>query len=96
MSSYVTNRFREVKTIVSEAFASTTANTASSISSSGGYVSCSLMCTAGTIWANPITTATTNSFKMVAGDVLDLAFDTTLSIVSDSTTAKYQAIFWKG
>ena len=92
---HVYNRFREVKTIVTEAVASTTASAASTITSTG-KMAATIICTTGYIWVNPLATATTaNGIKLIEGQALDLIIPNTVSLISDTTTASYQAIFWK-
>ena len=92
---HVYNRFGEVKTIVPEAFASTTANTANSLATTG-LTPVTIQCTTGSMWINPSTVVTTaNGFKLVEGDVLDLLVRSSLSTLSTGITASYQAIFWK-
>ena len=93
--SYVYNRFREARTIITETLASTTASTASTLNSTSPMTA-TIACTVGDIWINPLVTATTaNGFKLTSGDSIDLVIPGSLSIISDSTTAKYQGIFWK-
>ena len=92
---HVYNRFREVRTIVPETFASTTAGTANSLNTTS-ITPLTIQCTTGTIWINPSTVVTTaNGFKLVEGDVLDLLVKSTLSTLSTGVTASYQAIMWK-
>lgn len=92
---HVFNRFREVKTIVTEALASTTASTASVLNTTG-KTAATVICTTGNIWINPLATATTaNSIKLIEGQALDLIIPDSLSLISDSTEAFYQAILWK-
>lgn len=95
---YTREIFKKVKAIIPLTFSSTTASTASSISSAtyGNNFQITFHALAGNTWISPIATATTNSFKLTAGQAIDLTVDTTLSIVSDSTTASYQAIVWEG
>jgi hypothetical protein len=91
--SYVRPTFKTIKTIYSETVASTTASVASAITPLNDSVT--LQCTTGSIWFNPLVTATTaNGFKLVEGDVIDQIVNGTLSLISDTTTAKYQAIKW--
>jgi hypothetical protein len=62
---YVRNLFKEVKTIVTETPASTTASTASVLNTTGN-VSATVVCTTGNVWINPLATATTaNSIKLI-------------------------------
>lgn len=96
--------FKKVKTIVSEVAVSTTASVANSalvsinstVYTIGKNFACTIQCTTGTVWFNSIVTATTaNSFKLLEGDSIDLQVDSALSLISDSTTAKVQAIIWE-
>lgn len=90
------NRFRKIRTIVPETFASTTSSVASTLNTTGD-ATVSLMCSTGAIWINPLATATTaNGFKLNEYDIIDLVVPNSLSIISDSTTAKYQAVIWEG
>jgi hypothetical protein len=92
---YVRNLFKEVKTIVTETLASTTVSTASVLNTTGN-VSATVVCTTGNVWINPLITATTaNSIKLIEGQALDLIIPGSLSLISDSTEAFYQAILWK-
>jgi hypothetical protein len=97
-ANYVINKFRKVKAIKPRTFSSTTASVASSLSSTdyGNNFSVTFQALAGNTWINPLTTATTNSFQLTAGDNIDLVVTDTLSIISDSTAATYQAIIWEG
>lgn len=95
---YVRNMFKKVKSIIPEALASTTANTASSLSSTtyGGNFDLLIQCTTGSLYINPSTVATSaNGWLMSEGDELELKVPTTLSLVSATTTAKYQGIVWE-
>jgi len=92
---HVYNRFRQVKTIVPEAFASTTASVANSFGTTGA-AAVTINCTVGDMYINPTTTVTqANGIKLVTGDVLDLIVPNTLSTLSTALTASYQAIIWK-
>ena len=92
---HVYNRFRQMKTIVPETFASTTASVANTFNTTG-YAPVTMICTTGVIFVNPIVTATeANGFKMYEGDVLDLIVPNTISTFSTGLTAAYQAIIWK-
>ena len=95
---YVRNLFRKAKTIIGLTFSSTTASAVSAISSTtyGRNFEVTFQAMAGNTWVNPTTTATTNAFKLVPGDEVDFMVVDELSIVSDSTTASYQAIIWDG
>jgi hypothetical protein len=105
MAGIVFNRemFKKVKTIIAEVAASTTAsvanNTLLSVSSTtydiGENFVCTIQCTTGYVWINPIGVATTNSFKMEEGTNLELQVSTGISFISDSTTAKIQGIIWE-
>lgn len=97
-ANYIINKFRKVKAIKPLTFSSTTASAASSLTSAtyGNNFSITLQALAGNTWIDPLTTATTNAFKLTAGDSVDLVVTDTLSLVSDSTTASYQAIIWEG
>lgn len=97
-ANYVINKFRKVKAIKPLTFSSTTASVASSLSSTdyGNNFSVTFQALAGNTWINPLVTATTNSFKLSAGQAIDLVVYDSLSIISDSTTASYQAIVWEG
>jgi len=95
MKMFVYNKHRQIKTIIPETFASTTASVASTLNSTG-YVTATIACTADNIWFNTLVTATTvNGYKLTSGDEIDLIIPNSISFISDSTTAKYQAIFWK-
>ena len=92
--------FPEITKIISETACSTTASVASILAQAtddgvGGYFYITVTATTGECWVNPIETATTDSLKLSEGDVLDLRVLETLSMISDSTTAKVQAIVWK-
>ena len=92
---HVFNRFRQVKTIVPEAFASTTVSTANSFSTTG-IASVTVNCILGDMYINPTTTVTqANGIKLATGDVIDLIVPNTLSTLSTDLTAAYQAIIWK-
>ena len=94
---YNRNLLRKAKTIIGLTFSSTTASTVSTISSTtyGRNFEITFQALAGNTWINATTTATTNAFKLSAGQAIDLRVDDELSIVSDSTTASYQAIIWE-
>ena len=92
---HVYNKFREIKTIVPETLASSTASSASVLATTG-YTAATVICTTGNIWINPTVTATTaNGLKLIEGQGVDLIIPNTLSLISDSTEAFYQAILWK-
>jgi len=97
-ANYVINKFRKVKAIKPITFSSTTVSVASSLSSTdyGNNFSITFQAVAGNTWINPIETATTNSFRLSTGQSVDLVVYDKLSIISDSTTASYQAIVWEG
>jgi hypothetical protein len=92
---YTKEEFKKVSSIVSEFACSTTASTANGTAIAPNGKPCTVHCTVGNIWVNPLTTATTNSFKMGTGMVLDMLSTGTISVVSDSTAAKAQAIIWE-
>lgn len=102
MLGHFKETFRKVKSIIPEFFASTTASAANSttISVSGATYTIgqnaylTVQCTTGLCWINPIGTATTNSWRMEEGESLNLQVENTLSVISDSITAKLQAIEW--
>ena len=95
---YNRNLIRKAKAVIGLTFSSTTASTVSTISSTtyGRNFEITFQAMAGNTWVDPTTTATTNSFKLTPGDEVDFMVDDELSIVSDSTTASYQAIIWDG
>ena len=90
----------EIVKIISEVYCSTTASVANILASAsdinvGAFFYITVTATTGICWVDPIETATTNSLKLHEGDVLDMKVLETLSMISDSTTAKVQAIVWK-
>ena len=93
---YVRDIFRKQRAVIGLTFSSTTASTVSAISSTtyGRNFEITFQALAGNTWIDATTTATTNAFKLSAGQAIDLRVDDELSIVSDSTTASYQAIIW--
>jgi len=100
MANYNRPTFPEVVKIIPQRVVSTVASVAEILATAtddnvGGYFYITVTATTGACWVDPITTATTNSFKLHEGDVLDLRVVDALSIISDSTTAKVQAIIWK-
>jgi hypothetical protein len=104
MYSFVKQSFLKIKDIIPETVSSTTASAAnnfitcdSTTYSVGPNALITLVATTGNTWIDPTGTATTNSFKLTEGDDISLQIEGegTLSIVSDSTTAKIQAIIWK-
>lgn len=92
---YTKEVFKKVSSIVSEFVCSTTASTANSTSIQPNGKPCTVHCTVGNVWINPLATATTSSFKMGTGTVLDVTSTGAISVVSDSTLAKVQAIIWE-
>ena len=89
------SRFRQVKTVVPETFASTTINVANTFNTTG-FVPVTIVCSTGTMYINPTTVATVNNgFKMNEGDVFDLIVPDTLSTLSTSLASAYQAIIWQ-
>lgn len=104
MYSFVKQSFLKVKDIIPETVSSTTASVANSFINAnstvyniGSNALITVVATTGNTWINPIGTATTNSFKLSEGDDISIQVEGTgtLSVVSDSTTAKIQAIIWK-
>lgn len=103
--SLIFNRemFKKFKTIITQVAPSTTASVAndtlisvnSTVYTIGQNFLCTLQCTTGNIWLDPLATATTNSFKLSEGEALDLQVESALSLISDSTTAKVQGIIWE-
>jgi hypothetical protein len=93
--------FRRVKAIIFESVASTAAGSVDTISSTlstaiGANFDITVHCSTGSIFINPLAAATTtNGFKMIEGQSLDLKVFSALSIIGDSTTAKYQAVVWE-
>lgn len=95
--------FKKAKTIISEIAVSTTASVANSalisinstVYTIGQNFACTIECTTGNVWFNPIGTATTNSFKLTEGANINLTVENTLSLISDTTTAKVQGIIWE-
>jgi len=92
---YVREVFKKARSIVPEFIVSSTASVANSSIAPNGYP-CTLNCTTGTIWVNPLVVATTsNGYKMVESMVLELTSVGAISVISDTTTAKAQAIIWE-
>ena len=93
---FVRHMFRKVKHIIPEKLSSTTASVASNISSTdyGANFDITIVATTHDTWVNPIGTATTNSFLLAEADAISMTVENTLSIISDSTLAKIQAIIW--
>ncbi|MEY3376502.1 MAG: hypothetical protein RL463_812 [Bacteroidota bacterium] len=55
-----------------------------------------LTCLTGDIHISTLTTApTTNSYKLISGDVLNINIKDYLAMVSTSTGATFEAILWK-
>lgn len=102
---YIKQSFLRMKSIIPETAPSTTASVAndtlltydSATYSIGSNFLCTLVATTGNIWINPLGTATTNSFKLAEGDSINLQVpgEGVLSLISDTTTAKIQAIIWE-
>ncbi|MHB1420470.1 MAG: hypothetical protein ACYCX4_12960 [Bacillota bacterium] len=90
---YYKTMLRRQKAITPEALASTTASVARSISVTGP---CTLICTTGALWMNAAVTATTtNGLLLWEGfKSVDLEATGTISVVSDTTTAKCQLLSW--
>lgn len=104
MYQYVKQSFLKIKDIIPETLSSTTASAANSLITYnstlyniGTNALITIVATTGNTWIDPTETATTNSFKLTEGDSLNLQIngEGTLSIVSDSTLAKIQAIIWE-
>ena len=89
---FVQEKFARIKTIVGVTAVDATAD---SITVNGGEIT--FQCVSGNIWINPNATAVANAtaFKLTAGDSIDLAVDSTLSIISDGSGGTYQYITWK-
>jgi len=91
---YVRQIFKKPKTIIPEFLVSPTASVADSTTIVPNGSPCTLHCSTGTVWFNTLTTATTsNGYRLPEGTVVDLVANT-VSVISDSTTAKLQAIIW--
>ncbi len=91
MLSYVRDVFAPVKAITGVTALSTDAV---SIPVNGAAIT--FVCVSGSIWVNPLATAIADStaFNLVAGQALDLVVKGNLSIISNSSGATYQIIFW--
>lgn len=98
MVNYVRPIYRRIKAIVFENVASTAAGSVDTLGSSvyGANFDITVHCSTGAVYINPLVAATTaNGFKLIEGQSLDLKVLSALSIIGDSTTAKYQAIVWE-
>lgn len=100
----VKGSLRLAKKIVPPTVCSLTASVANSTTigvggtyDAGQNFSCTLMCITGTIFLNPLITATTaNGFRVDENTTIDIKVENILSLISDSTTATFQAIIWEG
>jgi len=98
MVNYVRPIYRRMKAIVFENVASTAAGSVDTLGSSvyGANFDITVHASTGTIFVNPLAAATTtNGFKLIEGQSLDLKVLSALSIIGDSTTAAYQAVVWE-
>lgn len=103
MSIFTKNQYKPVRFVIPEFMVSSTASVADSSTISinstsraiGENFSVTLVCTTGTVWFNPLVTATTaNGYKLNESDFVDLLVRQTVSIIADTTTAKVQALIW--
>lgn len=105
---YNRNMFREVRGIIAEKLASTTANSITSIQSSdltlnsssifGHKFDLTVEATTGSVvigFTTNVASTNNNGILLTEGSIIDLKVDTALYISSPSTAAKYQAICWK-
>ena len=97
MTRYTRPMLRFARNVIGETVASTSPSAVSSLDSSdyGENFNCTITASTGNIWINPIGTATTNSFKLHEGDVIDLTVKNRLSVVSNSSDAKFQGFIWE-
>lgn len=94
MATFTREVFKKVSSIVAEFACSTTASAANSTSIQPNGKPCTVHCTVGSVWINPLGVATTNSFKMGTNMAIDVQSTGAISVISDTTTAKVQAIIW--
>lgn len=99
MVNYTREIPKEVKNIVTERVASTTAGTPTILSSTsyGENFYVTIQCTTGNIYYSPLSTApaTTDAWKLEEGEKEILKIPSYLSLLGGSTTAAFQAIIWK-
>lgn len=104
MTNNVKVSLRLAKKVIPPTLCSPTASIANSTTIGAGCTydmgqnfSCTLYCSTGVIYINPIVTATTaNSFVLNEGKSIDLKVENILSLVADTTTAKFQGFVWEG
>ena len=93
---FIRTEFKKIKSIVTEKVCSTTASAADSTSIVPNYNPVSVHCSSGVVWlATDVVATTVNGFKLYEGMILDIGNTGYVSVVSDSTTAKIQAIIWE-
>lgn len=95
MANFIRPMFKEVKSVIAERFCSTTANAIDSTSVVPNGYPVTLHCSTGNVFIMPNSTVIGSAIKMYEGMMLDIGNASYISITSDSTTAKFQAIVWK-
>ena len=91
MITYPSNQFLRVKSIIGATAVDATADAVAIPNRP-----CTVVCLAGNLWINPITTAVADAtaYKMTAGMTLNLSVLSTLSVISDESGATYEIIVW--
>lgn len=95
---YGTSYFGKILAVIPETVIASTSGLTRTLSSTdyGSNFEVTLYCTEGTLYINPTTIATsTNGYKLNMLKALDIGVRNSLSLIGDSTTAKYSAIVWK-
>jgi surface polysaccharide O-acyltransferase-like enzyme len=98
-ANYVRNMLKKARSIIPLTVCSTTASVANNTLSSTAYgenFECTLYVKTGPVYMNSLVTATTaNGFELASGMTIDIKSESILSLISDSTLAKFEAIVWE-